>query len=262
MSKNDGPKVLLLDIETAPILASVWGLFDQTISLNQIQKDWHILSFAAKWLNESPNKIIYMDQRNSKNIEDDRKLLEAIWKLLDECDVLISQNGVSFDVKKLNARFVMNGMKPPSSFKNIDTLRIARKKFSFTSNKLEYMTDKLCTKYKKLKHGKFAGFELWKECLAGNPEAWEEMKKYNINDVLSLEELYHKLQPWDNTVNFDLYRDSEITTCNCGGKKFQRRGFHYTKVGKYQKFQCLICGAWSHSSENLFSKDKRKSLKR
>lgn len=96
--------------------------------------------------------------------------------MLDEADIVITQNGRKFDQKKLNARFILNGFKPPSSYKHIDTLVIARKHFGFTSNKLKYMTDKLCTKYKKLDHSKFPGMELWRECLKGNSEAWTEME--------------------------------------------------------------------------------------
>jgi len=262
MSKKSGPKVLLLDIETAPILAYVWSLWDQTVALNQIKEDWFVLSWCAKWLYDSPNKTMYMDQRNAKNIEDDSKILKEIWKLLDDADVVITQNGKKFDIKKLNARFILNGMKPPSSFAHIDTHQIAKKVFGFTSTKLEYMSNKLCTKYKKSKHAKFSGFELWRECLAGNLEAWKSMEQYNRYDVLSLEELYTKLRPWDSSVNFNLYHDEEDYICNCGSKEFQRRGFAYTKVGKFQRFCCLSCGSWSRSAINEFSKEKKLSLRR
>ena len=80
----------------------------------------------------------------------------------------------------------------------ITTLIIAKSTFGFTSNKLEYMTDALCSDTKKSKHSKFPGFELWKECLNGNMEAWEEMEAYNKDDVISLEELYKKLSPWSD----------------------------------------------------------------
>lgn len=248
------PKVLLIDIETSPIIAHVWGLWDQTISLSQIKTDWHILSVAAKWLDEPADKVIYFDQQGKKNIENDSKLLKKVWRLLNEADIVITQNGKSFDEKKLNARFILNGLKPPSPYKSVDTLRIAKKKFGFTSNKLEYMTNKLCTKYKKLKHAKFSGFELWKECMAGNPEAWQEMRTYNIHDVLSLEELYKKLQPWDNSVSFSLYSDSDDVKCNCGSEEFHKRGFTYTKTFKYQRYQCTSCGAWFRGRENLMKK--------
>lgn len=265
MNKNHfGPKVLVLDVETAPIVSHTWGIWEQNVGLNQIKSDWHILSWAAKWLGDPPSKIMYMDQRKAKNIEDDSLILKGIWDLIDECDIVLTQNGKQFDAKKLNARFILNGFKPPKPYKHIDTKEIAKRHFAFTSNKLEYMTDKLCKKYKKIKHAEFGGFELWKECLAGNIRAWREMEKYNKYDVLSLEELYTKLAPWDRTVDFNLYTESHDTKCNCGSSKLQKRGFQFSTSGKFQKFQCQDCGSWctaKGAKNNLMSKDKRASLK-
>lgn len=255
------PKILLLDIETAPIIAQVWDIWDQNVSLNQIKSDWHILAWAAKWLGEPASKIMYQDQRNAKNVEDDKELLKGIWKLMDEADIIITQNGKAFDEKKLNARFILNGFKPPSSFKHIDTKLIASKKFAFTSNKLEYMTSKLCKKFKKLKHKKYPGHELWTECLKGNMQAWKEMEKYNKYDVLSLEELYNKLQPWDSSINFDVYSDELEHVCACGSKRFRKNGFKFTSVGKYQRYVCLDCGSEAKDRTNLLSKDKKASIK-
>lgn len=252
------PRVLLLDIETAPILGYVWSLWDQNVGLNQIKQDWFILSWAAKWLDEK--LMMYKDQRGARNIENDRRILKPLWKLLDQADIIITQNGISFDAKKINARFILNGMKPPSSYKHIDTRILAKRHFAFTSTKLEYMTDKLCVKYKKLKHAKFSGFELWKACLAGNLAAWREMEKYNKHDVLSLEELYHKLSPWDTSVNFNVYHDREDHVCQCGHPALKRRGFKYTGTGKFQQFRCKSCGAWTASRTNLLTPEKRKSL--
>jgi hypothetical protein len=260
--KSKGPKVLIFDIETAPIIAHVWGLWDNNVALNQIVSDWHVLSWSAKWFDDPPNKVMYMDQRNEKKIEDDAKILSGIWDLLDEADVVITQNGKNFDQKKLQARFLLNGFQPPSSYKHIDTKVLACKHFGFTSNKLEYMSDKLCVKYKKIKHTKFPGHEMWTECLKGNLAAWKEMEKYNKYDVLALEELYHKLIPWDSSVNFNLYHDDEDNVCKCGNKKFVKNGFYYTNKGKFQKYKCnnKDCGAETRDSENLFSKEKKKSL--
>lgn len=261
--KKHGPKILLYDIETAPILGYVWSLWDQNVGLNQIKSDWYVLSWSAKWLGDPPSKVMYADQRKAKDIENDKPILKKLWKLLDEADVVVTQNGKSFDEKKLNARFVLHGMPPPSSSQHIDTKRIAKKYFAFTSNKLEYMTDKLCKKYKKLKHAKFSGFSMWKECLAGNIKAWKEMEKYNKYDVLSLEELYLKLQPWDNTLNVNLFTpdDAELQ-CSCGSTEFKKNGYKYTSVGKYQRYKCLECGSESKDRVNLLSKEKRKKLRR
>ena len=260
-NKNKTPRVLIYDIETAPILSYVWGLWDNNVALNQVVSDWHVLSWSAKWLGDPPNKVMYMDQRGAKNIEDDKEILKHIWNLLDQADIVITQNGKSFDQKKLNARFIMHGFQPPSSYRHIDTKLIAKKHFGFTSVKLEYMTDKLCVKYKKLKHSKFPGFEMWRECLSGNQGAWKEMEKYNKHDVLALEELYTKLIPWENTINFSLYSDTLDHTCKCGSNSMIKNGFYYTNVGKYQKYKCKKCGAESRDRLNLLSDEKKQSLK-
>lgn len=252
------PKVLFLDIETAPIVAYVWGLWKNNVGLNQIQQDWHLLSWSAKWLND--DKIYYEDQRKAKNIEDDRKILEGIWKMIDEADIIVTQNGKKFDEKRLNARFIMNGFQPPSSYKHIDTLEIAKRKFGFTSNKLGYMTEKLCDTYVKSGHQKYPGFELWRECMKGNIEAWEEMRTYNEIDVLSLEELFTKLSPWSDEVNFNLYHDELISACKCGGT-YKKHGYVYTQKSKFQRYKCEKCGSQVRDSRNLFDKEKRKNLK-
>lgn len=258
---SSGPKVLLFDIETAPIIGHLWDIWEQTIGLNMIKSDWHILSWSAKWLGTPANELMYMDQRRANPIEDDKACLQGIWELLDEADIVITQNGKSFDTKKLNARFILQGFQPPSSYRHIDTRIIAKKHFGFTSAKLEYMTDKLCKKYKKLKHTEFQGFDMWKECLAGNSKAWRAMEKYNKYDVLSLEELYYKLVPWDNAIDFNLYHDGEENVCKCGSKDFKRNGYFYTSAGKYQRFKCDKCGHETRSRKNLFSKEKKAALK-
>lgn len=261
------PKVLIFDIETAPIIAHLWSIYQDGVSLNQVVKDWHVLSWAAKWLGAPEDEVMYEDQRNVKNIEDDAKMLQKIWELLNEADIVITQNGKKFDVKKLNARFILNGFQPPTPFRHIDTLLLARRHFGFTSNKLEYLTEKLCVKYKKLKHKRFPGHELWRKVMSNDSkkeklEAWEEMRLYNMFDVLSLEELYTKLIPWDNSIDFDSYHDSLDITCTCGSTTFVDAGYHHTNLGRYQRYQCTKCGKVHRDGVNLLPKEKRAKAKR
>ena len=180
---------------------------------------------------------------------------------MDEADIIVSQNGKRFDVKKLNARFIINGMKPPSSYRQIDTLVQAKKMFGFTSNKLEYMTDKLCKKYKKLKHKKFPGHEMWAECLKGNSEAWKAMEKYNKHDVLALEELYNVMIAWDSPINMNVYHKDHASFCSaCGHNKLIMNGHRFTNIGKYQKYKCKKCGKESQSKYNELSPKKRREM--
>lgn len=257
--KSHLPKVLLFDIETAPNKLMGWNLYNQSFGLNQIANEWFILSYSAKWL--GADEVLYEDMEGIVHTEDDTHIMDSLWRLFDEADVIIGQNSKAFDVKKMNARWIMNGYKPPSPYKQIDTLDIAKRNFAFTSRKLEWMTDKICEN-KKLTHQKFSGFELWKQCLLDNPEAWLEMKEYNIMDVVSLEELYLKMAAWDNKhVNFNLYNsDSTEHVCRCGSRAVVENGFAYTGVSKFQQYRCLDCGASTRGRVNLFSKEKRDSL--
>lgn len=237
-------KTLILDIETSPLIAYVWDLKDQNIGLNQIYQDWFVMAWCAKWLDEKG--YVYADQRSAKDVKNDKTLLDGLWKLLDEADVVITQNGKNFDGPKLNARFIMHGMKPPSPYKHLDTYQILKSVAKFTSNRLEYLTDKLCTKYKKLTHGKYPGMTLWKECLAGNKDAWEEMKRYNIHDVLSTEELYNTVKAWAPQNAPKLYNLSQANPqCRiCGASKVQKRGLMWKNKKQVQRIQCMACGAW------------------
>jgi DNA polymerase elongation subunit (family B) len=197
--EKDLPRVLVLDIETSPIVAFVWGLRDQTVPLNMVVKDWFVLSWTAKWIGE--DKVFYKDQRSKKGkaLENDKALLVPLLKLLNEADIVVTQNGNAFDLKKLNARFLEHGLDLPSPFKKIDTYLIAKKHFAFTSNKLEYMSKKFNKKYKKQDHADFSGFKLWEECLKGNLKAWKSMETYNNFDVLATEELFINLSKFEKT---------------------------------------------------------------
>lgn len=253
------PKILVLDIETAPMVAYIYSLWNSITPLAMLNNDWFILSYAAKWFGE--DKVYYNDLRGKVHTEDDSELLDDLWTLMDQADFILTQNGKKFDDKRIKARFVMNGYQPPSSYRHIDTLVIAKQEFGFTSNKLEFMTEKLCTKYKKMKHDEFPGVELWKECLRDNPRAWEVNEQYNKYDILSLEELYTVIRPWDRKApNFNVYTDSTERKCSCGSTSFAKRGFVYSNLGKYQRYKCCDCGAEQRGRTNLLSDTKRKTL--
>lgn len=255
------PVITILDIETKPLTAAVWGLWKQNVGLNMIENDWSILSYCAKRYGEKGVK--YNDVSQQSDMEDDTALLTELWQILDESDFVVAHNGRKFDIPKINARFAKAGMLPPSPYKVIDTLDIVKKHFNFTSNKLEYLTGVLCKK-KKLRHTKFPGFELWKECLLRNVQAWREMKKYNIMDVYSLEELYTVLRPYYSThPNVAVFGALTKETCKCcGSTKVEKRGYAYTQVGVYQRYKCNGCGSWSRGSELLNTKADREKILR
>lgn len=246
---------LIVDIETSPLLVYAWELHEQNIGIKQVVEDWKIIAWSCKWL-DKPGVIYFDLRKNPKG--SDMQILRPLWKLLDEADIVITQNGKNFDSRKINARFMLNGMKPPKPYRHIDTYQIARRVASFTSNSLEYLTSKFCKKHKKLSHSKFPGWSLWIQCLAGNIEAWNEMRRYNMEDVLSTEELYLGIRSWAPESLPKVYEmtDTEHQCGTCGYEGFMREGRpKQKKSGMYKQNSCVKCGSWQ-SSRKIEEKKK------
>lgn len=240
-------KVLLLDIETAPHLVTVWGLWQQNVGLPQIMDAGYVLCWSAKWLGE--DRIMFDSVHN--NLPD--VMLKNIHSLLDQADAVIHYNGTKFDIPTLNKEFLLYGMAPPAPYKQIDLLRVARNQFKFPSNKLDYVSQALGLG-KKTKH---IGHELWIKCMADNAEAWKMMEEYNKQDVILLEKVYGKLKPWiKNHANHSLHSDTGLVCPNCGGNHYQKRGFYYTHSCQYQRYQCS-CGTWFRSVKNLGKREDK-----
>ena len=242
-------KILLLDIETSPNTAHVWGIWDQNIGLNQLLESSYTLCYAAKWLGKK--EVIF----DSVNKSSQKKMLQGIHKLLDEADAVIHYNGARFDIPTLNKDFILNGLTPPAPFKQIDLLQVAKRQFRFVSNKLDYVSQALGLG-KKTAH---EGHELWIKCMNKDPQAWKTMEKYNKNDVVLLENVYQRFKPWiKNHLNLSVLSEDGLVCPNCGGKHHQKRGYAITASAKYQRFQCQGCGNWFRGTKSLSKKTGEK----
>lgn len=236
-------KVLVIDIETSPMLAYVWRMFKENVGVNQLREHTTMLSYAAKWLGS--DEVLYDDARHDLN---DLRLVRGVCDLLSNADFAVAHNGNRFDLKQIRGRALLNDIPPFPPVKVVDTLEIAKKEFGFPSNSLAYLSKALGVQ-EKGDHRKFPGFELWAEVMKGNMEAWQEMKDYNIQDILTLEDVYLKLRPWATQhPNMAVYEEASLPTCpKCGGVHLQRRGVQRTNVAVYQRYVCNDCGGWSRS---------------
>lgn len=231
-------KILLLDIETAPNLVHVWGLWQQNVGINQIIDSGYVMCWAAKWYGDED--IYFESVYKSKP----KSMLAKIHKMLMDADAVVHYNGTKFDMPTLNKEFLLYGMNPPSPYKQVDLLKTARSQFKFPSNKLDYIAQSLHLG-EKIKH---SGHELWINCMANKPEAWAEMEAYNKQDVLLLEKVYDKLKPWiKGHANHGVYEDGLCCT-NCGSIEYKRSGYAYTQTNKYQRYVCKECGTWFRAS--------------
>jgi len=232
-------KILLYDIETSPITSYTWGIWEQNVV--GVKEDWYMMTFAYKWLGDKTVKARSLPDYKlyNKKPKDDKELIKELWKLFNEADIIIGHNGDKFDIKKTNARFLAHGLTPPSSYRTIDTVKVARKYFAMNSNKLNDIGKYLGLGEKE----DTGGFKLWVDCMAGDMLAWKRMVKYNKRDVELLESIYLTLRPWiKGHPNLNVVEEG----CpSCGADTLQKRGFGYTQTGTHQRFQCTTCAAWS-----------------
>jgi|SRR3990167_3689441 len=245
-------KTLLLDIETSPHRAYVWGIFKQTIAVNQIEEPGYTLCWSAKWLDKP--KVYF----SSLYHDGKEKMLHDIHALLDEAEVIIHYNGSNFDIPTLNQEFLVSGLMPPSPSLQIDLLKTVRARFRLPSNSLNYLCRYLGVG-EKTAH---KGMELWTACMAGDKKAWAVMKEYNINDIKILEAAYNKIKPWVvSHPNHNLFISENDPVCpNCGSVSIQKRGLYHTNAYTYQRFCCNNCGAWSRGRKTLIPAEKAETI--
>lgn len=236
------PKILLFDIETSPNIAYVWGKYEQNVLGDYLQERM-IISVAWKWLGEKEVHVMCVPDfyKPSKSKIKNKKLIEKLHSLFVAADIIVAQNGDNFDIKMANTEFAHYGLTPPPPHKTVDTLKVARSKFRFNSNKLDDLGARLGLG-RKVKTG---GFDLWLGCLRGEKKSWERMKSYNVQDVILLEKIYLKLKPWmTNHPNINVI-DGVDGCPGCGSMHLNSRGWQLMPTGRKRRFQCMDCGAWS-----------------
>ena len=256
---NTTAKVLILDIETAPISAYVWGIWQQNVGTHQIQSDWFCLTWAAKWLFEDKVYSGKLKPKEATN-QNDKRIIEGIWALVNEADIVIAHNGQKFDMPRLNSRFILNGLQPPLPYQIIDTLLHIRRQFGFTSNKLDYVNKLL-----NLERKKETSFELWERCMKGNADALLEMETYNVQDVRILEETYLQIRPWIKphpNMGLFILDENEHRCASCGSNDLKAQGKLYnTSANTYELMRCDNCTAISRKRiGNATVKQKRHLL--
>lgn len=245
------PKVLILDIETAPMKAYVWKRWKENISLDQTISEWFCLCWSAKWLCQADTMSEVLTPEEVMQ-EKDSRIMKILWELLNEADIVVTHNGDKFDLPRINSRFIINDLPPTTPYYSVDTCKVCKKQFGFSSNKLDALAGYFGF------NGKLdTSFELWKGCMEGDKYSLLCMEQYNIQDVVLLEEVYIKLRPWikghPNVGNF--MDPSTIRCSNCGSDKVTLiDDEYYTSVNVYPLYRCK-CGCISRGRKAI-NKDK------
>lgn len=237
------PRILIYDLETAPNLGYTWEKWDTNVV--GFRNQWFILSFAYKWLGEKQTHVLALPDfpLYKKDPMNDRELAKALRELFDQADVTVTHNGITFDAPKAHTRMLVHGIDPPSHYQEVDTLRVARKRFAFTSNRLGDLCDLLGIPSK----ADPGGFKTWLGCMNGDERAWKRMKSYNARDVVVTEKLYLRFLPWMQThPNLAALSDRPEACPRCRSTNGMiARGWRHTAATRSRLYQCVECRGYS-----------------
>ena len=207
------------------------------------------MSYSAKWLGKKEHITKgWPDYKGYRaGFLNDKNIVKDIWNLLDEADIVVAQNGKSFDIRVMNTRFLYHGLGPTSPYRVVDPKVEAKRYLRLPSNSL----DDVCDYFgigRKMEH---EGFGLWLKCIEGDMDAWKRMLKYNKHDVVLMEQVYKLLLPFMKThPNMSAY--SKPSTCpKCGSRNLVRRGVQQNNTTSYHRIFCNDCRGWCRATVNL-----------
>lgn len=167
-------KRLFFDIETSPNIGFFWQAgYDLKVTHECIIEERAIICVCWKWAGQAKVHSLQWDGDQS-----DKALLKAFMPTLLEADEAIGHNGDRFDIPWLRTRCLFYDIPFPPQITTIDTLKAARGKFNFNSNKLDYIGKYLGLGGK----APTGGFDTWKDIKLKNcPKAMVRMVKYCIS---------------------------------------------------------------------------------
>lgn len=240
---TDKLKVLIYDLETAPLLAHIWHPADDYVSHERLIHDSFLLTWSAKWHGEKKIHSGVVTGREAR-AQNDARIVGDLAAMIREADFLVAHNADRFDIPMFNNRLLVLGQEPMGPKRTIDTLKLAKRNFRLAYNKLDYLGEVLGLG-KKLK----TDFQLWKDCYAGDEKALARMLRYNRQDVALLELVFDRLLPYVKNVP-RLVEAATLgqTACPfCGSIHLIGRGKHRTNVSTFQRFQCVDCKKYCRS---------------
>lgn len=182
-----GVNRLFWDIETSPNVGFFWRSgYKLNIPADNIIKERAIICICYKFAGAKKVHALTWDNGC------DKKLLEDFSKVIASADELVAHNGDRFDLKWLNTRFLYHGLDPKPIERTVDTLKMAKQRFLFNSNRLNYISEFLQL------GGKLdTSYDLWtKIVLDGCETSMKKMVKYCKHDVALLEKVYDKLSDY------------------------------------------------------------------
>jgi uncharacterized protein YprB with RNaseH-like and TPR domain len=235
---------LFFDIETSPNIGLFWEAgYKKNITTDNIIRERAIICICYKWEDE---KEVYALQWDAK--QNDKKMLEQFVKVANTANELVGHNGDKFDLAWIRTRCLFHGIDMFPTYQTIDTLKVARSKFRFQSNRLNYIAEFLGL------GGKIkTEFNLWKDILLNKDKvAMEKMIKYCKKDVSLLEEVYKLLGNHiaPKTHYGVIFGEGRGSCPECGSDELFRNKKWTTASGVVKiQYQCKTCNKFHSKTD-------------
>lgn len=243
-------KRLFFDIETSYVKALVWRPGEQRVPITNIRGYTKVICISYKWQHEDTVHTLDWGEK-----QDDKELIRKFIKILGEADEIVAHNGDRFDIKQLRTRAIQLGLLMYPNYRSNDTLKKARRFFSFLSNKLDYLGQFLEVG-RKLDH---EGITLWEKIQEGTKteqkESLKKMIQYCEQDVILLEDVFTLMVPYiDHNTNHAVLAGGAKWQCpECGGKDVKLSHTDTTAMGYIKRHIRCQCKKSYHISNRSYS---------
>lgn len=258
LAKQRELKTLIVDIERLPgrarlqhrglaIEGDFWDLsgWKHTIGY-RIHAD-HVLEwpsticFAAGWYGSSKS-IFHAAWDGGADA-----MYEAAFALYDQADIVITYNGVSFDNKHFMSGWTERGMGKPSSWKDIDLLKVARQSLGWESKTLDSVCKRLGIDAKSDRYK----VEVARAAMAGDVSKQRQMQKYNVNDTRITGNVYERFMHLVKSHPHVAPGLGAEVCGRCTSTDVTRVGTYSAGVYNYPEYRCNTCGGgWRATYES------------
>lgn len=240
------PKVIIFDVETAPMVTASFTLYPENIGHNNIIEDWFMICAAWKELDKKKVESVAIKKKGK-----DKDVVSVLRDALADADVLVAHNGAKFDIKKLNTRLIYHRLPPLPKIPMVDTLKEVKKIAAHSSNRLDYLGQALGVGRKQeTTQG------LWLRAMKGDQEAISEMVRYNIGDVILNERVYKIIRPYMEThPHMGVMSGGFRGNCpKCGSDNVVHWGGYVTVTGIIKKkMKCHNCQGYFNIAQSVRS---------
>ena len=242
-------KRLFYDIETSYNIVKSWRVgYNLTIQPGDIIHERAIICLSYKWEGEDKVHTLRWDKGC------DKEVIAKFVDLMFEADELVGHNIDRFDTKWIMTRAIKHGIPVLPKYNSYDTLKKAKFKFNFNSNKLDYIA-KFLGLGGKYEH---PGMQMWdKIILQNDPEAMAEMVFYCEKDVTLTEDVYNVLRKYtEHNVHHGVLLNKPKFTCpNDGSESVELVKTDVTKSGTIKRLmRCNDCGQMFYLSNTQYLK--------